>query len=709
MNKKNIFKKTAALILGLALTASATGCSFVLTDNQKDMAQTVAKVDITKKMSKEEANEIGGILKDLPSEISKRDLIATFLSYGYSQVQNYGYAEVFKQILNSLVQREIMVQYTVAHYYKKGLTGSDAYKTAALSALDDKISKTDNAEVKKNLQDEKALLEKHPEVLMLEYFLTENGTNMEDYNYTVYSLRKSFNDSIDTLEAEFIKAEEKEHDHAAAQTLPDGVDAQKEKYYPTDDNGNLDYTVYTGRNLIGDCHNYEAPEGSSVSTRRKAYNAFLSNLQSYSLLQSNDGKVEDTKEAILLDYYYVELASSLGQALINKYFEELEDVALKKLDGDYAAKEYTRLKDQQELDYAKNSDAFATRLDSESETSITLYGKNNFGFVYNILLPFSAEQNEVYANAENSGLPTNELFNVRKSILKDVKGKDQRAGWINEHEDESYATYDEATGKWNFFTDILSGKSEFEELEHYLGVVPFNGTAVLNEETEKYDYTYNQVSVDDVVKQFEDLIIENLGAQAITAHSTVEAGYELDKMDTKYVGSDKKVDYSKFVYKKGQVNLTATADDYFKKDSDVYKMVSIANELMFAYSTDPGCLNTYMGYSVSPYKTNFVKEFEYAAQQAVKDGVGAYYVVPTEFGWHIIITTFVFEDGDVYSGFNALEMETEGTFSYIFYEYLKQDAISSYTSDVQSIIFNDYDNDTCVTRYEKRYKDLLEM
>ncbi|MBQ7913036.1 MAG: hypothetical protein IJ308_04730 [Clostridia bacterium] len=706
MNKKNILKKTAAFVLGLALTASAAGCSFVLTDNQKDMAQTVAKVDITKNMSKEEAESISGILQEIPSEISKRDLIATFLNYGYSQVQTYGYAEVFKSILNSLVQREIMVQYTVVHYFKEGLTESEAYKNAALAALDKKIAETENAEVKKNLQDEKALLEKHPEVLTLEYFLTENGTNMEDYNYTVYSLRKSFNDSIDSLEAEYIKAEEEEHDHAASQTLPTGVDTQKEKYYPTDDNGNLDYNVYTGRNLIGDCHNYEAPEGSSSSSRRKAYNDFLSNLQSYNLLQSKGGEVEDTKEATLLDYYYVELSSSLGQALINKYFEELEDSVLAKLNGTYAENEYEKLIAQQELDYAKDSSAFATKIDSESATSITLYGRDNFGFVYNILLPYSAEQNEVYSNAESSGLTQNELYNVRKAILKDVKGKDQRAGWINEHEDENYATYDETAQKWNFFTDIISGKSEYEELEHYLGVVPFNGTATLKDE--KYEYTYNQVSVDDVVNQFEDLIIENLGAQAISARSTVETSYELANGNTKYV-SDGKVDYSKFVYRKGKVNVTATPDDYFKKGTDVYKMVSIANELMFAYSTDTGCLNTYMGYSVSPYKTNFVKEFEYAAQQAVKDGVGAYYVVPTEFGWHIIITTFVFEDGEVYGGYNHLEAETEGTFSYIFYEYLKQDAVSSYRSDVESIIFNDYDNEDCVTRYESRYKDLLEM
>ena len=67
MNKKNILKKTAALVLGSALTVAATGCNFVLTDNQKDMAQTIAEVDITKSTGegeyKDYAKEISSILE----------------------------------------------------------------------------------------------------------------------------------------------------------------------------------------------------------------------------------------------------------------------------------------------------------------------------------------------------------------------------------------------------------------------------------------------------------------------------------------------------------------------------------------------------------------------------------------------------------------------------------------------------------------------
>lgn len=728
MNNKNILKKTAAIALGVALTIGATGCNFVLTDNEKDLAQTVAKVDITKTLAKDKDYEavsadISSILKSLPSEISKRELVAYFLSYGYQYVQNYGYSykDAFNLLMNELVSREVMIQYAVAHYLKEGaadgITAENCqkYATEALAALQTEIDKlTDGTEEKANKQTEKKLLEAHPEVLTLKYFLTNGGTSNEDYNYTVYSLRKSFNDSLDSLEQNYVKVEEEVHDHATAQTLPNGVETQKEKYYPVDGEGNLNYNVYTGRNLRSNCGEYESIDGSTTATRQRAYNDFLANLQSYNLVQSNTGKVEKTKEATLLDYYYVELSSSLGQALINKYFEDLEDEVLEKLNEEYAERKYAEDLASQELKYAKDSDAFTTALDSESASSITLYGLENFGFVYNILLPFSSSQNEVYSRAQNSGLTTDELYNVRKSLLTQIVGKDQRAGWINEHEDESYAT--EKDGKYYFFQNIIGGKSEYEDLEHYLGLVPFNGTAELKDD--KYEYTFNDVTVDSVVDDFLSLV------QSVVPTATVNeteqkyvdyaTNYEKDSMTTKYVKEDGEVDYSKFVYRAGKIDIgEVNPYDYFNKESNVYKMISVANELMFAYSTDPGCLNSYFGYAISPISTNFMKEFEYAGQQAVKDGVGAYYVAPTDYGWHIIITTFAFKGGEVYGGYNHADAVgdamVEGSFSQLYYEYLKSKEITSYTNEIQTKVLNDYNTDDSVKLFKDNYKDLLEM
>jgi hypothetical protein len=108
-----------------------------------------------------------------------------------------------------------------------------------------------------------------------------------------------------------------------------------------------------------------------------------------------------------------------------------------------------------------------------------------------------------------------------------------------------------------------------------------------------------------------------------------------------------------------------------------------------------------------------VKEFEYAAQKVVENGVGSYAVCATDYGWHILYASYVFDGGEVYGGYNHAEAVgdnmVEGSFSNLFYETLKSTAASNYSNEVQNNVLNDYDNETCVTRYTDRYKDLLQM
>ena len=200
--------------------------------------------------------------------------------------------------------------------------------------------------------------------------------------------------------------------------------------------------------------------------------------------------------------------------------------------------------------------------------------------------------------------------------------------------------------------------------------------------------------------------------------SDVASGSKVAAYETsEYKNADGDIDYSKFIYYTGKVNFTTaqTAAGFFNPETEQYKALSAVNELMFAYSTDTGCLNTYMGYSVSPYGTNFVKEFEKAAQDVVKAGVGNYAVCLTDYGWHIVYCSFSYTAdymgdntaGNVYGGYVHAEKDTEGTFSNLFYEYIKESAYSNYTSEIQSRVLKKYEN--CVERYENRYEDLYDF
>ncbi len=709
MNGKNKIKKAAALLLGLALTVGAVGCgNFVVTDSQKDLAQTVATVNIAKGLKTDEdyksvAGDVEKVVKKLSTDVSKRDLVAYFLSTGYQYVESYGYTyeDTFNMLMDSLVSREIMIQYAIAYYLKSNpdvtVAGCEAYIEAQLAAASER---------------ERELLKANPEVLTLKYFLTEGGKaeKAEDYDRTVYSLKKSLNDSLDSLETSYINALDEEHDHGEARTLPTGVNTEKEDYYFKDSETEK-YNVYTGRNTLDSCKGYEKQEGSTTITRQKAYNAFLSNLQGYNMI----GKDENTSDINLINYYYVELSSLLGQALINKYFETLEAKVSEELTAERVAAKYEEIKTAQKNKYENAPAAFETALDSVSDTSFLLYGLKDFGFVYNILLPFSTSQNVEYTTAKNNGSNSqDDLYKIRRSILTNVKGEDLRGSWISAHEHANYS-YEESENVYKFFKDQTTGaaNAKYDELKQYAGSYAYNGS-VDKTDADDWKATPNKVDIDQFISIMENHINTTVGNSAVVAKGDKVSAYAEENIV--YTDDKEEVDYSKFVYYKGSVSGlgNATADEYFYAESDMYKAVSAVNELMFAYSTDTGCLNKYYGYAVSPYGTDFVKEFEYAAQEAVRGGAGTYVVCATDYGWHIVFASFVFgADGDVYSGYNHADAvgdaKKEGSFSNLFYESLKASAVQSGSTEAQNTVLNKYNNDDSVTLFKSRYQDLLNL
>ena len=690
MNKKQTIKKTIAMLMGVALAVGATGCNFLPTDSEADLKQTVAKVDITDRL--ENSAEVAEVTKYISKEITKRELVSSFLSTGYTYVESYGYTyeATFNMLLDSLVNREILIQYAIAYYLQNNeeLTaqGCTAYIEQQIADADEKTAKL--------LKDNKA-------VLALKYFLTENGKDNEAYDKVVYALKKSLNSSLDSMETQTINAESEEHDHSETRATPNNVNTELEDYYTTD------YEVYTGRNAAGACGEYEKVDGSTVATRQKAYNSFLSNLQSYNLI---DVAVEDPSDVTGLNYYYVELGSSLGQSLINKYFDSLEEEISGKLTETYMEEKYQTMFELDKAKYENDPTAFATALDSVADGSFLLYGLENFGHVYNILLPFSTSQTVQYTEAKNRGLSDVDVYKARRDILENVKGKDQRASWISDHDHANYSNvldkdYEEGAPVY-FFSEQLKENSKYEKLTQYAGTYAFNGTVTKDDDGE-FVIDTNDVLIDEFIEIFEKHINDTVG-------STVASGAKETKYydDTTYAfkNDKKEIDYGKFTYYTGSVNLTdVSTANFFNAESDQYKALSAVNELMFAYSTDTGCLNTYMGYSVSPYTTNYVKEFEYAAQEVVKAGVGNYAVCATDYGWHLIYCSFKYTGGSVYGGYVDAEKDTEGTFSNLFYESIKETAYSNYSTEKQNALLLEYNNDSCVTRYQKAYQDLLDL
>ena len=699
MKMKHMGKKTAALVLALGLTFGATGCEFFVADNVRDLEQVVATVDISNELATDKqdvAAALDTLIADgaISTDIYKRELVSLFLNSGYSYVQQgYSYKDVFNMLMDSLTGRKILTQYVLAHYIEKGIKSPET----EMSLEDYKaqeLAKVSNPK-------EKALLEAHPEVLTMKYYLTDFGKtdaeSMKPYFEAEYGLKYSLNNSLDSAEKNYVKESADAHTHEESRVTPTNANKAKADYLPM--NGDkLDYDVYTGRNALDACGEYEKISGSTKSTRMKAYNVFLSNLQSYGLIEEGENASNITQ----LNYYYEELSSTLGQALVNKYYDELQTEAEKSLTEENVLKEYNTLLANQQASYDKDYTAFETAMGSVSNTSFLLYGLENYGYVYNVLLPFSQTQSQDYSAAKGK-YADNDLYKFRENLLNNIQAEDLRDAWFCEEENEHYA-YQKDDGKYYFFEDNFNNTDKYETITQYAGNYAYNGTATQNEDGE-WEFTPNKFGIDGFIDEFVSYVSGVAGIE----ESTVTLNELKNTTYGNYYDADEEIDYSGFVYATGNFNLgDVKSKDYFNPESVSYKAVSAVNELMFAYSTDTGCLNTYMGYAVNAHKTNFVSEFEYAAQMVVNQGVGAFAVVPSDYGWHIIYCSYVFDGGEVNEGgYIHAERETEGTFSYQFYEALKATSATTQSTAVQSAVIKEYGG--AVELFTERYQDLLDI
>ena len=743
---------TAMLALGLF-----SGCSLgifsdmgiLVTDNQRDMQQVVAEVNLGKdKTSLEESfsllsEELNSTVADqldkvlTTDEIYKRDLVAYFMSYGYNYYsQNNSYTATFEQVMQDLVDRKIMSQFATVYYLNAGEVLVDRDNVTIKDGYVD-VSGTDGMKMNGEISLDgylKAIEGKTGDeaaVAGYSYLLTD-----AEIKYATYVIMVSVNSAIDTYEEDYIKAEDETTSSTETRTTPTGANTLPDGYYPTKEDGSIDYAIYTGANSASECGEYEKKEGSTSYTRSRAYAQFIHALRENYLIGEDE---KDVTDVTALSYFTTELKSQLEQMLINKFYATLAYKAAQAMSATTLQESYQTLLNSQEA--STESSSFTTTMDSLSDTSFVVYSPKNrkFGFVYNILLPFNTNQTKLLDSIRYTD-GTKEYYaarNTNAGLLSSVEAKDQRASWFNGSEDYSFEAtgdyyknaYNSAEGKTNYLFFKDSYVENGEGIERYAGKYPFNGTAEKKDDG-TYKLTYNLLDIDGFIDEMESYI------GYVTDNSSVASGkYYSGTLDNlaQWNAADKEsstfysvtadyfpkdangvIDQSANIYYKGSVsNLGFTADGALDKTTNSYKVISAVNELMFAYSTDTGCLNSYLGYSIAAKEeaTSYVAEFEYAAQQAVNDGagVGNYYVVATDYGWHIIYVSFVYTGGEVYGGFDYNERNTEGTFSYYFYQSKKSSTVTEYGNNKETMIRYNANNDTVVTLHKDRYEDLLNI
>ena len=698
--------KVAAVALAAALSSTLLAGCDISTDVSKDYAQVIAEVNIAN--SANFGSEYPEEYKDVigTTEITKRDMVAYFISTGYSMMESYGwtYYDTFNMISETLVNRQIYIQYAML-YLLDDESESDITVAGYEAAVEGQTG------IDRRLA-------------ALAYFLDE-----EEEAQALYSTRQLVNNTLDSQEETYLDHDHSHDDSAStARTTPTGIDTETEDYY------NEAYRIYTGSNALADCPGYEAPEGSTPTTRRKAYSSFLASLRANSLIESG----EDLSNVESLTYFKTELASAYETAIINKLTDKFEDTIRATVNEQYAQEIYDTTYSRQETTFANDTDSFETALDGVSDTSFVLTAPEaNYGYVINILIPFSTSQSLELENAPaDLGDTKGNNFLQRAALLKNVRGTDQRGTWFDEDyafdgaETENAYTGGNAARSYLFFEDSLGGNEQYERVPNYLGYYTYNGTVRQNDD-ESYTVRPNRITIDEFIAEMEGYLTqaanevsvegdgytvsEGVYVNGIAADDTINAVADnttyYNRSVSDYYTESGAVDYSKFVYYAGQVNFTNgfDANQFFLAGSAENVAYSVMNELSFAYNTDTAGLNDYFGYVISTGATDYVPEFEYAAQYVCRQGAGSYVVVPSDYGWHVIYCTFSFvadEEGNVIAPytFNWDDRATEGTFSYLFYEALCADLVSEYASIRQSNAIEDFKD--CAVVYEDRYADL---
>lgn len=578
-------KKLLALALILAFVASCfTGC-FVVKDQERDLKQVVASVKTA----------------DRTDEITKRELITYFNSYGYTYMQRYSWTaeKTLDFLLEQLVNRKIVLQ---------------------------------NAETVLPVKNEGEIIGHH-----LEKYLTENQIN---------TIKKKVNESVNTTIEGYLKKNTTDDDD-------EDDDKEETRTTPTYDEEDSEEIVKAADVPVVD--------KDSTKARKNAYTQFEKALK----------KNYYTYDA----YYEMLVVSELEDKVMNLWQDAVKGKVTVSMDE--LTTRYNEMLETQKESYNTPS-SYKTALEGVSSSKFVLYNQAvGYGYVYNLLVPFSDYQSAVlskYTSKYQAGkMTTAEYEKIRATLLSNVVAKDLRQTWIS-------ADYD-----YDFDTKL------FGEKYCKTAGIPFDGDVT---------YTYTDADGKEVVLTNQKPDKDLKGKYSFVLNETPMADF-MTKLNTLMKADAKSVEGYTYA---GALDLSKTT---------LAEAKTSFMDMTFAYGSDTGILNSYKGYVSSPKPADnasekYVTEFANAARDVVAMGAGNYVVVGTDYGWHIIYCTEQINVSETET-LVAADMDVYGTFTYRFKTAILDSLKSSTVTEKQTALINQQKKDHAdgIKTYKTRYQDLL--
>ncbi len=667
---KKVFSKIIVAIVSIIMCLSIfVGCDWIQVDQDKDMAQIIASVQISDEVDKD--------------DIYKRELVSGFLSYGFQYVYYYGYttSQAYEIVLEDLVKNRIIVQQArveLAKTYNSirlkndaDLTDFEKYFKANATAGDSDISAKSN------------------DIESLKKYLTEY-----EIGYCYYQARKTVNDAIDTYVEEEEEEEETEdvtYDERTAPTQEEQDTDTEEalrKATPTVDDYDVANVVlkleedalknqyqnlYDLNVAIYNNYKIEIP-----NEKKKAYSSLIQYLRESGLIDSDESYDYTTDTDNVLKYTYFEdiLTTQLENVLVSKYESSLIASVQSKLDDEALWKQYQLDYASQEAKYRNDYSAYESALDAASDTSLVLYNPfGGYGYVTNLLLGFSDVQSAKLSEYKaKKDITQAEIDAYRATLLSQIVANDQRSSWAY----LNYGSYDK-DNKTFIFEDKYT-VLEDSSFKSFLGEVTVKDEEGKVEEdengVEKTKWEVTNVVADDIaLSDFIQTYLAPLGFSEIY----------FDNNDVE--------------------NTVGAIADY--NDEIFDKLL----DLTFVFSTDPGSLQKTYGYLYSPFTSasQYVKEFAEAGKALVEKGVGSYAIVGTDYGYHIMVCSKIVEKSyDPQTDKDAFiaDLTDKESLAYKFKQVKLDSVTENEVSKIANQFINSYMEDK-VEYFEKTYGDLI--
>lgn len=570
-----ILSFVVALILSVGIFS---GCNLVTVNQEKDMEQVVATVNI------------GGDYKGETDEIYKKDLIIAYLNYGYYYVQNGQTtpSEMFKTILDNLTNNRVLLQTAKVEVKKADNLTISSWNAENFIANDD-----DKTDVK--YQAIKSIDE------LIKQYISTTSTKQDGVNITARAIPTGATNAVEELSKE-----------------------QKQAYVDKMMNKDKTATVEF--------------KGKAGSDRLVAYNKAMK------VLEQNEVLGNHTAGEIFTSYYFDYLLKNNYEAKIIERFETL--LMTNKIDTTFNKLNYEALEgvfndlyeSQKDLYDNKDKDAdYKTALSSATKTAPIIFAKGDnvdytttYGYVWNLLIGATEEQLDAIKKIDKKNKTEQAITQEIKDILEDnnrddisskIVIKDQRSSWITSGYDCVFIEDAEnsATGTVRFINEYtFLGDYDFFANKG----IPFQGKV---EWVNKGNYTQKE-ETDTNGK----IIVKYLDKDG-KVDENYKPEYRIVSVDDIDV-TDGTIDDKLFDEIVGQIIVPPVDGEDL---NDVMK--DVISELLFAFSTDPGSLNSFQGYLIKKGDTSssWVKEFQKVGEDII--GKDKQQVATTEFGYHYML------------------------------------------------------------------------